>query len=284
MNRGIVSPPTILNSSSNGFHMKRGLTIDELKYYTLYFDKLVIPDNNMISIGVANEEELINLNILDRPRYTTSSLSSNNYIEFQSIIVMDELNKLQKEDSSCIWTYHQIGGSSLCIPSKFMEKKETLKINLINQLPVPSENISFEDILSFKDFRKDELKKLHDSIDKLYLDILNSPDLEFSRRKTFHELSKDLSNIKKVSKEKWNFTSNFNLNYEFSLKDFIQNLGAGILLDKTLGTYPIASVLGATISAIDIKLSSNLTIKDKNQNNQLSFLSSAYKENIINLK
>ena len=102
MKRGIVTAPGILNQINNGFNMERGLSINELKYYTLYFDELVIPDNNMISIGVTNQEELIKLGILKRPRYTAASLHSNDYIKFQSIIVMDELEKLQSNDTSTI--------------------------------------------------------------------------------------------------------------------------------------------------------------------------------------
>ncbi len=47
MKRGIVTAPGILNQINNGFKMERGLSLNELKYYTLYFDELVIPDNNI---------------------------------------------------------------------------------------------------------------------------------------------------------------------------------------------------------------------------------------------
>ena len=37
MRRGIVTAPGILNQINTGFNMERGLTLSELKYYTLYF-------------------------------------------------------------------------------------------------------------------------------------------------------------------------------------------------------------------------------------------------------
>ena len=235
----------------------------------------------MISIGVTNQEELIKLGILKRPRYTTASLHSNDYIKFQSIIVMDELEKLQGNDASTIWTYHQMEGVSLIIPDKFKEKKKTLQIELINQLPVPNKNVSFEELLRFKENRKDEFKKLHNTIDSMYLEILNSPDYEITKKKIFHELNQDIINIKKVSKEKWHTTFDFSMNYEFSLKDLVLNSGGGVLFDKMMGTFPIGTVTAALTSAIDIKVISSMTVKNQNQNNQLSYLTHAYKNKSI---
>ena len=281
MKRGIVTAPGILNQINNGFKMERGLSLNELKYYTLYFDELVIPDNNMISIGVTNQEELIKLGVLKRPRYKTASLHSNDYIKFQSIIVMDELEKLQSNDTSTIWTYHQMEGASLIIPDEFKEKKKTLQIELINQLPVPNENVSFEELLKFKEKRNDEFKKLHNTIDSMYLEILKSPDYEITKKKIFYELNQDIINIKKVSKEKWHTTFDFSMNYEFSLKDLVLNSGKGILFDKMMGTFPLGTVTGALASAIDIKAISSMTVKNQNQNNQLSYLTHAYKNKSI---
>ena len=281
MKRGIVTAPGILNQINNGFKMERGLSLNELKYYTLYFDELVIPDNNMISIGVTNQEELIKLGILKRPRYTAASLHSNDYIKFQSIIVMDELEKLQSNDTSTIWTYHQMEGASLIIPDEFKEKKKTLQIELINQLPVPNENVSFEELLKFKEKRNDEFKKLHNTMDSLYSEILKSPDYEITKKKIFYELNQDIINIKKVSKEKWHTTFDFSMNYEFSLKDLVLNSGKGILFDKMMGTFPLGTVTGALASAIDIKAISSMTVKNQNQNNQLSYLTHAYKNKSI---
>jgi hypothetical protein len=281
MKRGIVTAPGILNQINNGFKMERGLSLNELKYYTLYFDELVIPDNNMISIGVTNQEELIKLGILKRPRYKAASLHSNDYIKFQSIIVMDELEKLQSNDTSTIWTYHQMEGASLIIPDEFKEKKKTLQIELINQLPVPNENVSFEELLKFKEKRNDEFKKLHNTMDSLYSEILKSPDYEITKKKIFYELNQDIINIKKVSKEKWHTTFDFSMNYEFSLKDLVLNSGKGILFDKMMGTFPLGTVTGALASAIDIKAISSMTVKNQNQNNQLSYLTHAYKNKSI---
>ena len=81
------------------------------------------------------------------------------------------------------------------------------------------------------------------------------------------DLNKDIQNIKKVSKERWNTTFDFSMNYEFSLKNLILNSGEGVLFDKVMGTFPLGTVMGALASAIDIKVISSMTVKNQNQNN-----------------
>ena len=71
------------------------------------------------------------------------------------------------------------------------------------------------------------------------------------------------------------------MNYEFSLKDLVLNSGKGILFDKMMGTFPLGTVTGALASAIDIKAISSMTVKNQNQNNQLSYLTHAYKNKSI---
>jgi len=64
MKRGIVATPGILHKLPQGIQMERSLNFDELKYYILYFNKVVIPSNNALYIGLPNEKELIESNLI----------------------------------------------------------------------------------------------------------------------------------------------------------------------------------------------------------------------------
>ena len=48
--------------------MERSLSAEELRYYILYWDEVVIPGNNLVYIGVPEEEELISCGAISRPR------------------------------------------------------------------------------------------------------------------------------------------------------------------------------------------------------------------------
>ena len=52
MKRGIIAAPGVLNSWSGGFELERMLDLDEMRYYALYWDEVVIPNNNIISLGL----------------------------------------------------------------------------------------------------------------------------------------------------------------------------------------------------------------------------------------
>ncbi len=95
MKRGIITTPSILTELPNGgFKQERNLNIDEIKYYSLYFDHVVIPTNNFIHFFVEQEEELINLKLIERPRYNIiGTLNSNDYPKYQLDLQYKELEK-----------------------------------------------------------------------------------------------------------------------------------------------------------------------------------------------
>ena len=172
MKRGIVATPGILHKLPQGIQMERSLNFDELKYYILYFNKVVIPSNNGLYIGLPNEKELIESNLIERPNYNVSGL-----IDYALLtkIQTTELERLQKINDNTYWNLHQIGGDSIIASNEDLVKKETIKFKLLNVLPVPSQDVSIDELSKFKEKRSDEFNSLHETIDNLYLDILKSP-------------------------------------------------------------------------------------------------------------
>ncbi len=59
MDRGVIASPGIITPLSQGFRMERSISPEELRYYVMYWDKVVIPRNNLVYIGVPEEEDLI---------------------------------------------------------------------------------------------------------------------------------------------------------------------------------------------------------------------------------
>ena len=124
MKRGIVATPGILHKLPQGIQMERSLNFDELKYYILYFNKVVIPSNNGLYIGLPNEKELIESNLIERPNYNVSGL-----IDYALLtkIQTTELERLQKINDNTYWNLHQIGGDSIIVSNEDLVKKETIK-------------------------------------------------------------------------------------------------------------------------------------------------------------
>ncbi len=68
MSRGVIAAPAIINIQGDGFTMERALSPQEIRYYALYWDRVVIPGNNLVYIGLPDEELLIESGVIERPR------------------------------------------------------------------------------------------------------------------------------------------------------------------------------------------------------------------------
>lgn len=284
MNRGIIAPAGIVTKVDQGFSMERSLSLEEIYYLIMYWDKIIIPSNNLVYIGIPQEEILISLGAIERPKINcqgtfNGDMIANLLLSSQSI-VSEQLMK----DSSTDWVIHQIGNKTV-YPENFNEKKNVIQISLANTLPVPSKDISIDEILKFKQTRKDELSELHNLLDELYMDILSSPDSDLESKKSIIKLKKSIETLNKISKEKFKSTKKYDLTTELNLnpKDISYGAIAGGVFDffTTAYTIPIGSIIGASLSAIKINAKATMSFAPASKNSKLSYLSSASKENIL---
>lgn len=291
MKRGIITTPSILTElPNNGFKIERGINIDEIRYYSLYFDHVVIPTNNFMHISLEHENELIDLKLIERPRHNIiGNFNSNDYPKYQLDFQYKELEKRNSNCNEIIWSLHQMGGNKIFMNNEDLELRTNLIIELYNLLPVPVGKISFEEILKFKEYRKDELNILHGTLEELYLEILKSPDSDLTKKKIISTLNKNILDLQKVSKEKWNKFRYFSLNTNYIIKgasegygmgDFLGSFGSsiGLLSDENI---TLIKSIGAIIGALNASININLKKQDSLKNERLSYISNAFSEGIV---
>ena len=70
MEKGIIALPlTVTDNPLGGVNLKVGFSSEALNQYLLYWDKVVLPTNNLIHVRVSPfEDELIKQKIIFRPR------------------------------------------------------------------------------------------------------------------------------------------------------------------------------------------------------------------------
>lgn len=288
MKRGIIANTGKMSRfDDRGVSISGNISSQDLNYYLLYWDKIIMPTNNLIHLAIQNEDEIIKTGILERPRVQFSNWSSNNedssydpFVIAQSIVA----NKLITEDNSTDWTIHQIG-DQIVIGNEQKKEFNSVKLELQNCLPIPSEEIHFQDILEFKEKRKDELIALHSTIDDLYLDVLNSADINLAKRKCISELSNAIRNLESSSKEEFNKISKYNFTTELNIngKDIALAIGGGAAFDffTTGMTIPLGTVLSGLASVIRIKANKTVSVEKSEEKLKLSFLANASKKEII---
>lgn len=286
MERGIIAAPGIIKPFQGGFTMERSISKEEIRYYILYWDKVVIPGNNLFYIGIPEEEDLIACNAISRPRVSFQGSFQGDQITGAILACQSLVSKKLVHDKSVDWVIHQIG-QALVLPSDFASKQETIRVALTSVLPVPDEQVSIQKILEFKQKRSDELVELHNSIDELYFEILNSPNQDLATKKAVSRFQSAIHNIDQITNENFKKTRKYDLSAELNLsgKDIICGASAGALIDFFSNgfTIPIATLLGAIIPMIKIVAKASYTFEPARENTKLSYISSASKEKLIGL-
>ncbi len=284
MDRGVIASPGIINRLPQGFQMERSLSADELRYYILYWDKVVIPGNNLVYIGLPDEELLIEAGAIERPRIGFNGRFegdqvTNAILSCQSIVAKDLL-----KDKKTDWVIHQLGGEC-SLPNGFSQRRNIIRVDLASTLPVPSDEVNIYELLEFKELRKDELENLHSHLDEVYETVLTSPDEELASKKAITELASSIDDLEKVTTERFEKTRKFDLSAELNLsgKDISIGAASGAAIDffATGMTIPIATLAGAVLSTIKVTSKATNTFQPASNKYKLAYLSTAKNDGIV---
>jgi len=283
VDRGVIASPGIIRPQPGGFIMERSISPEELRYYVLYWDRVVVPGNNLVYIRIPEEELLTSSGAIERPRVTFQGSFQGDQITYAMLscqcLVAEELVK----DKSIDWVLHQFG-AECTLPNNFSHQKNIIRVDLANALPVPSPDTPIEEILEFKESRRDELGQLHNELDRLYEQILTAPDKDLASKKVVSDLTGRIENLEKVANERFKRTRKFDLSAELNLsgKDISVGASSGALIDFFANgfTIPIATVLGALVSTIRITSKVTNTFQPAEENLKLAYLSAARNKGI----
>lgn len=285
MQRGVIASPAIISIHGNGFTMERSISAEEVRYYALYWDKIVIPGSNLVYVAIPEEDVLIETGVIDRPRVGFSGLWGGADIGHSFALAQCAVAKnLIEEDKNTDWVLHQLG-RELSLPSEFIEKRNTLRLDLMNLLPVPSADVAIADILEFKQRRADELNSLHSTLEFAYLEALKSPDPDLATKLAVRELDEAICNLQTVASEKWQRTSKFDFSLELNLDGSRLSTGvaAGAAFDFFTNGFgiPIGPIVGGVASILKLKASHSSVFIPAVKQEKLAYLSRAQTERLL---
>jgi len=289
MERGIVVCPTKFEVFKDGFSVSPGLSADDLRYFVLYWDKLAIPTDNFIHVGVQDEDFLVSAGVLERPE---TQFTGSFYGSDMAIAAIESYAKVaeeKKDDKKTDWVIHQFS-TDLIVPESVKASNQILRLDLFSALPVPSDIIPMSELLEFKSKRLDEFQALHECIDDIYFEILSSPDQSLSSKKCLSRLESAIRDLETSQKERFSFFKKFDFSIEtdgsqlFDLAPAV----AGLYADFASGgaALGVPSLFGAVVSARScLKVSTKpgdffTSAKGKNK---LAYLSGARKEGVLKL-
>jgi hypothetical protein len=222
--------------------------IDEIsiRQYLLYWDKIDWPDNNIMSFGGETPELLYlqEIDVLNRTRVQFSSFSGN---AGYSLLLMQEaaLQVRNQQEPGC-WALAQ-SRSSLLLPKEKSEEARTIEVELYNAIPVPLGVVPLEDILEFKERRKDELLHFRSAMDELYDEVINSNDILRSKVRVIDRIDQNVAELNTVFNETWKEKLLSTVKVELNIPNLATTAVAGAGVSVVFG---FSAAAGAAIGAV----------------------------------
>lgn len=261
--RGIVISPEYKILEDGYLKIGPGLDSEKLRQYVLYWDKIDFPNNNLFSFsGTPEVDFLIQEGIMQRTQYRfdnvvpTLETIVDIYTNMQHITFIEN-NKREK----AAWSMAQ-PNRELILNKDLGLNTRVLEVNLYNSLPIPSAENSLEDILKFKDRRRDELEHFRFLMDGFYQNLLKSGDSERAMLSYLEEIERQINAIKKTMNESFLKTLWKSLKARYDVSEMMKNGAIGTIGAMSLDLPVLTSGLLGAVSAIKVNTEISLKPKD----------------------
>lgn len=252
--RGIIANCEFEGSLNSLLIKSSSIDPIKLREYLLYWDKIDFPTNNVIYIESSPEEKYLEeVGVLQRSHTIFGGeIIMNPKVFIESQLRAFEINNSNKGQ---IWSIAQ-PTKNIILPSDKCVTSRNIQVELYDCIPVPSANVSLDDILNFKEHRYDELLEFRSLLDKMYDSIRNNADADFSKNKCIEMLQNKVIEINRVMDESKIKRFLNSIKVELDITELIKSglkLCAGYEIGKNIGFLLIGSALGLASATINIK-------------------------------
>lgn len=261
--RGIIAD-SVEFKGDKAISIRSGIDPFRLRQYLLYWDRIDYPTNNLIRIGLTPDEEYLqNIGILKR---TKMDIQFQGHIPINpEFFINNQLYALEENNKNPgeIWSIAQ-NNSQLVLPPEKSIQAERLQVELYDCVPVPSIDTAFDDILDFKEKRRDELLEFRRVMDNMYDSILTSEFPELQKKRSIEELQNKIIEINRVMSESRIKRCLSNLSVELNVNELVKAFGKGIggyMVGETIGFPELGAAYGLATSAVNVTY--NVAMKAK---------------------
>lgn len=186
--RGLVLfPPARL--TANGVSRPEDMDRRLLRFALLFWDHIDIPKNNFIDVYPGPEVDYLqSIGIVSRSRVMVSSSAA------PEILIETHraaFHALDPKDPGK-WSLARVADADLFGPG-YLHHDRGLLVELFEAIPVPDQDVTFEDLLRFKEDRRAELLALRYHLSGIYQEILNSEDKPLAKQEALARLDSALA-------------------------------------------------------------------------------------------
>lgn len=202
--KGLIIPTgVIITDSEDSTQMGGGIDPALIRNWVMFWDEFICPDNNLISIGLPPDlDYLQKQDLLIRNRVPFSGgVSSGDFGKL--FLAAQEITYMQKNaEEPGKWSMAQSEGI-IKGQSKASGTEACLVFELINSIQLPDRLVPINEILEFKEKRRDELSAFHTYLEEIYLRISASKDIPRSKTHELAKLESAISEYNRTVQEKF---------------------------------------------------------------------------------
>lgn len=229
--RGLIVTPQIKVLGRQSVQFGGSTDPSLVRFWCLFWDKLAYPQSSFVMNELGSELSYLESQaVFKRHRVQSPNGDGAQMMIYTRAKTFEEL---EEASPGCWAVASGIGAWEGPEP----EKGRALRFELVNALPVPDKEVPIDDILEFRQRRKDECEALMACIDECYLSVIASPEKPIAQHLAFEKIARGIREQLEVTSEAGFAHRLYSLAADFNLA------AAGI---AATGSF----ALGASMSAI----------------------------------
>ena len=272
MQSGVITKHTANINNDGGFTLDGSLKPEDVKRYLLYWDKIIYPVVNGLGPNISMLPELSHLEsngilLLEEVSVPFEHLINENTPQsgiiimgmpssIMPIVLADAQAMISKSrlETGEIWSIAQTG-DYFAMPATQSIDINSLEFSLFNCLPVPGDNVSYEDIINFRINNLKPLQQLQKQIEGYRKKIVNSQEPLRELALARNELSSATSEVSSLMQGKnWNFNFESFKSYMEISGNSLTSTGIGALGAAGISLPPEAGAVAGYAASIGINV------------------------------
>ncbi|HEC2568248.1 MULTISPECIES: DUF6236 family protein [Klebsiella/Raoultella group] len=256
--RGVIVPS--MDFESKMIKSSPLLSAHSLRYFLLYWDKVVSVNNPIFGIGNSDSNSdfsvLKKINFIEErgehfPEYMQRMGGNLQIREDNRVDVLSETFAYTAEKiisaNPGVFATHQFGDEGYFSKvSTSIQNANSLEFELYSCFPCPPASVPLGDIWCFRQRRGDELMALRESIDDIYFSMLKSGDILREKSVTLRGLRNAVSDLNRVYDESWKskLLLNRKITFDFpsvNINSLLKSVAVGSLSFPVTGS-PLVSL------------------------------------------
>lgn len=264
-NQILLFPDMYVNSNTKEMRINSVKIGDRnLKIASLYWDKIILTNNNIIHLGYDGEEGVIELKkegILEEVKVNIELGNGDiNDFLYQGMTAF-LLKSIQRTDVNITANN---ANKVYISQNDIITPKQGELITFVNALPEPTPDTKLNDILEFRLKRKDELRNLMIKLNELEIRVLKSENKNLEIKAVINEIDKSCADVIRLYKERKMKFNLSNMKFNFSMKEVIKYAGTAYGGSLTIGLPQTTAIIAATAAGISTFVEVNDAFSFKN--------------------